>query len=142
NDPLPCERCVAVNEQRQNFAPMFGVAPNSLPRARRSLNDWIDCLQMARVCGETNLNLRAGSKLSHGAITEMIFHVAIAPDRFGNVVFAELGEDDAQRFFQKICEDIEPATMRHAHADLLDPIDRTFMKNAVENDHQRFPTLQ
>src|SRR5213595_2121864 len=108
---------------------MLRVAANALTRARRSFDDWIDRFQMAGICGETNFNLRAGTELANGAITEVIFDIAVTADRFGNVIFAELGEDDAERFFQKVREDVEPAPVRHAHADFFDPVRRTFVKD-------------
>src|SRR5437588_12554773 len=113
---------------------MFGIAANSLPRASRSFHYRIDRFEMTRICRETNFNLRAGREFSDRAITEMIFYIAIAGDGFGNVVLAELGEDDAERFFQKVREHIQAAAMRHSHADFLHAHRRTFMKKAIE-DH-------
>ena len=78
---------------------MFGVPTNALPRTGRAFHHRIDGLEMTRVCGKADLHLRARRKFSDGAITEMVFHVAIAGYELGNVVLAELGEDDAQRFF-------------------------------------------
>ena len=78
NDPLPGEGGVAVDQQRQDFAPMFGVAADALPRARRPFHDRIDRLEMARIGRETNLHFRAASELPHRAIAEVILHVAIA----------------------------------------------------------------
>src|SRR5947208_15407315 len=97
---------------------------------------------MARVCRQTNLNLRAGAEFSDGAITEMIFYVAIAGDRFRDVVLAEFGENDPERFFQKIREHVEPAAVRHPHANLFNAVGWTFVKNAVENHHQRLGALE
>src|SRR2546429_4473730 len=98
---------------------MFGVAANPLPRAGRPFDNWIDRFEMTRICREANLNLRAGSEFSDCSITEMIFYVAIAGDGFGNVVLAELGEDDAERFLQKICQHIQATAMRHSHTDFF-----------------------
>src|SRR6266404_5016439 len=121
---------------------MFGIVPLPLPRARRALDHWIDSFQMTWIRGQSNLDRGAGRELSNRAITEVIFYVAIASDRFGNVVLAELGENDAERFFQEICEHVEPAAVRHAHANFFNPIGRTFVKNAVENQQQRFRALE
>ena len=133
HDPLPGESRIAVHEQRQNFSPMLGVAANALPGARFPFDHRIDRFEMARVRREPDLDLRARSELAHGAITEVIFHVAIAGDQIGNVVLAKLGEDDLERFPQKIRQHIEPAAMRHAHANLLDAAVRAFVQNRVEN---------
>ncbi len=80
NDPLPRERGVAMDEQRQNFAAMFGVAADALAGARRAFHDRIDRFEMARVGRQTNLHFRAGSQFADGAIAEVIFHVAVAAD--------------------------------------------------------------
>ena len=71
----------------------------------------------------------------------MIFHVAIASDQIGNVILAKLGEDDLERFPQKIRKHIEPAAMRHAHANLLNAAVRASVQNCIESDHERFRSL-
>src|SRR5213592_4270996 len=120
---------------------MLSVTSNPLTRARRSFHDWIDRFEMARICGKTNFHLRAGCEFSHGPIAEMIFHVAIPGDELGNVILAELSENNTERFLQKIREHVQPPTVRHAHANFLNTSGRTFVKDRVENDHQRFGAL-
>src|SRR5436309_15968142 len=110
---------------------MLSIAANSLPGARFPFNHWIDSFQMARVRRKSDLDLGARSKPSHGLITEMIFHVAIASDQIGNVILAKLGEDDLQRFAQKIRKDIQPSSMRHAHANLLNAAIRAFVQDCL-----------
>src|SRR5205807_9894461 len=100
------------------------------------------CFEMARIRGQTNFDLCAGPKFSDGSVTEVIFHVAVAGDGFGNIVLTELGKDDAERFFQKVREHIETAAMRHAHANLLHASRWAFVKNAIEDHHQRFRALK
>ena len=119
NDPLPRECRVAMQQERQNFAAMFGVVANPLTRPRFSFHHWIDCFEVTRIWREQNFDLRAGSECSHRAITKMVFHIAIASDEVRNVVFVELGENVAKRFLQKIREHVEPAAVRHAHANFL-----------------------
>src|ERR1051326_9503659 len=121
---------------------MLGIAANPLTRTRCPFDDWIDSFQVTWICREANFDLRTGAEFSNSAITEMIFHVAVTGHEFRNVVFAELGEDDAQRFLQKVRQNIEPPTMRHAHANFFNPISGTFVKNAVEDHHQRFSALK
>ena len=121
---------------------MFGIATNALPRACGAFDDWIDCFEMARVSGEPDLHFRARAELADGAITEMIFYVAITSNEIGNVVLGELSENDGERFAQKIREHVQPAAMRHAHANFLDASATTFVQDGVENDHERFGTLQ
>ena len=98
--------------------------------------------RMARIGREPNLDFRAGSEFPDGVIAEVIFHVAIARDEIGNVVCAELGEDHLERFLEEIREHIEPAAMRHPHANFLDPVARAAMQNRVEDDHERFRALE
>src|SRR5437879_10591291 len=84
---------------------MLGVTSNPLTRASRSFDNWVDRFEMARICRKTNFHLRAGCEFSHGPIAEMIFHVAIAGDELRNVILAELGENNAERFLQKRSEE-------------------------------------
>src|SRR4029077_5751776 len=109
-----------MNKEWQDFAPAFGVAANALPRAGCAFDNGIDRLEMARVCGKTDFHFGAGRKFSDGAITEMVFHVAVAGYELGNVIVAEFGKDDAERFLQKISQNVEPAAMGHAHANFFD----------------------
>ena len=120
---------------------MLGIAANSLPGARFPLDDWIDSFQMARVRRESDLELGARSEPAHRLITEMIFHVAIASDQIRNVILAKFGEDDLERFAQKIRKHIEAPAMRHAHANLLNAAIRTFVQDCFQSDHQRFRSL-
>src|SRR5438270_13835653 len=121
---------------------MFGVSALSLSRAGSSLNNRIDSFQMARIGGETNFDLRPGTKFPNRPVTEMVFHIAIAGDGFWNVIFVKLGEDDAKRFLKKIREHVEAATVRHSHADLLHPRSRTFVKDGIQDNEQRFATSE
>src|SRR5690242_18127443 len=106
---------------------MLGVAANLLSRASLSFDHRIDSFQVARVRREPDLDLSAGGKFAYRVITEVIFHVAIAGDQLGNVVFTKLSKDDLERFAQKICQDIKSAAMRHAHANFLHASFRTLM---------------
>src|SRR2546430_15175180 len=61
---------------------------------------------------------------------------------FGNVILGELSKDHLERFAQKICEHIQPPTMRHAHADFFNAAVRTSVENRVENHQERFSALK
>src|SRR5690348_107170 len=98
---------------------MLGVAANSLSGTRLSFYHWIDSFEVAGIRREPDLNLSTGRKFPYRVITEVILHVTIPRDQLRNVILAELCEDDLERFAQKIREHIEPAAMRHAHANLL-----------------------
>ena len=142
DNPLPREGGIAMDQKRQNFLAMLGIAPNALTRTRLPLDHGVNRLEMTRVCRETNLNFGARRKFPNGAISEMIFHIAIAGDQIGNVVLAELGEDDAQRFFQEIRQHVQSTAVRHAHANFFHGSGGTFVQNRIENHHQRFRALQ
>src|SRR5437763_7392327 len=121
---------------------MLGVTAKSLSGTRLPFDYWIDSFQMARIRREPDLDLCSGNESSYRVITQMIFHVAIAGDQFGNIIFAKLSKDDLERFAQKICKDIESTAVRHAHANLLDAAFRAFVQDRVENHHERFRTLK
>ena len=72
----------------------------------------------------------------------MILHIAVARDELGNIVRAEFGENHLERFLEEIGQHIEPATMRHAHADFFDPVARAAMQNRIEDDHERLRALE
>ena len=63
DDPLARESRVAVDEQRQNFPAMLGVAANALPGARDSFHHRIDRLEMARVGRKPNLHFAPDASL-------------------------------------------------------------------------------
>src|SRR5437762_11971584 len=100
---------------------MFGIAANALAGARRSFYDRIDCLEMAGICRKADFDF-AGGKFAHGAIAEVIHHVAIAGGKSRDVIFSELGENDVERSPEETRQHTEPATMGHAHADFLDAV--------------------
>jgi hypothetical protein len=131
-----------MDEQRQNFAPQFRVAPHPLSRARCSFHHRVDRLEMARIGREADLHLRAILQFSDRAITEVIFHIAIASHQVGDVVRGKFGEDDLQRFLQEIRQNVEPAAVGHAHADLLDPVMRTAAEDRIQDDHERLRALK
>ncbi len=139
---LTSEGRVPMNEQRQNFPAMLGVASDALPRPRLSFDHRIDGFEMAGVGGEPNLYLRSGVEFPYGGVAEVIFHIAIALHEIGNVVGAELGEDDLERFAEKIRQHVEPSAVRHPHADLLDSRLRTELQDSLEDHHQRLRALQ
>src|SRR5881398_1317080 len=89
---------------------MFGIAANALARARRPFYDRIDCFEMAGICRKADLDF-AGGKLAHGAIAEVVLHIAVAGDKSWDIILSELGEDDVERLSEEIRQHIEPATM-------------------------------
>ena len=131
-----------MHQKWQNFPSVFGISANALAGARFPFDYRIDSFQVAGVGREPDLDLRARSEPAHSVITEVVFHVAVAGDQVGNVILAKLGEDNFERFSQKIREHIEPPAMRHAHADLFDAALRAFVQDCLKSDHQCFRSLQ
>src|SRR5690349_22094394 len=120
---------------------MFGIATDALAGTGGPFHHRINRFKMARVGREPDLYF-ASSKLAHGAIAQVIFHIAISGNKSGNVILGKLSEDDVERFSEEICQHIETATMGHAHADFLNPIANTLVQKGVENRHQTFRALQ
>ena len=120
---------------------MFGIATDALAGTGRPFHDRINRFEMTWVGGKPNFDF-ARSKFAHGAIAQVIFHIAVSGNESGNVILGKLGEDDVQRFSEEICQHIETATMGHAHADFLNPIANTLVQKGVENRHQTFRALQ
>jgi hypothetical protein len=72
----------------------------------------------------------------------VIFHIAIARYEVWNVVGRKFRKDDLQRFFQEICEHVEPASMGHAHANLLDAVPGAALQDRIQNHDERFRALE
>src|SRR5207244_12677449 len=111
---------------------MFGIAANALARARRSFYDRIDCFEMAGVCRKADLDFASG-KFAHGAIAEVILHVAIAGDKSWDIILSELGENDIERFTEKIRQDIESSAVCHAHAIYYDAVSGFMMYELLDD---------
>ena len=75
-------------------------------------------------------------------IAEVILYVAIASYQVRNVVLAKLSENYLQGFAQKIRQHIEPAAMRHTHANFFDATLRASVKDRIQADHQRLGALK
>ena len=125
HDPLARESRVAVNEQRQNFPPMLGIAADALPGARVPSTTGSTASRWLGIRRQANLNLRAGSRASgscdiRGDISRRR-RPRPAPECSSSLNSVKITLSD---FLQEIREHIEPAAMRHAHANFLDPARR------------------
>ena len=72
----------------------------------------------------------------------MVFNVAIAGHQIGNIILAKFREDDLQRFAQKIRQHIETPSVRHAHANFLDPTFGASVQDGIQNYHERLRALK
>src|SRR5215813_1744508 len=73
----------------------------------------------------------------------MIFHVARPFDRvYGGRAALELVEDDAVRLAHDLSEHVEPAAMRHAEDDFLDPESAAALDDLLERRDHRLGTVK
>jgi len=75
-----------VHQQRHD-ATALGVAPDALPGADLALDDRVDDLKVGRIGGEADLDLLSRGGVEHRFVSEMILHIAVTGDRFGDVIF-------------------------------------------------------
>ena len=139
---LTRKRRVAMDEQRQHFHPLLGVQPDALLRPRFSEHDGIHRLEMAWVRCEADADFVARIRAALGIVAEVIFHVAVAADQLGNVVFGKLREHRGERFLQEIRDHVQPPAMRHAHHDFLHAVDGAIDEQRVQDHHQRLAALE
>ena len=142
HDPLPREGSIAVDEKREDFFAGFGVAEDPLTRAGHALDDGIDGFEVARVRREADGDFVAGGSLALGEISEVVFHIAIAADDVGDEVFREFVEDEGERLAQEVGQNVEASAVGHAHDNLLDFGRFAALQDGVEDNEQRFGTLE
>ena len=144
DDALADERGVAVNEERKDFLPRGGVLENALTGAGLALNDRIDSLEVAGVCGHADFHRGTAGKLAGALVTEVVFHIAIlaAAEFLGIKEVLELPENHARGFFNEVRKDIEAAAVGHAHDDFEHARGGAVLKNRVESDHERFAAFE
>jgi hypothetical protein len=75
-------------------------------------------------------------------VAEVIFHVAVAADGFGDVVFGKLFEEHIEVFPHDAREDVEAAAVGHAHDDLLDADARAVLDDGIDGGDHRLATLE
>ncbi len=114
HDPLAGERRVAVQEDGQDLPVLAVLAEVRLLRADHALDDGIHGLEVARVRGERDLELRAAGSHVRAGRAEVVLHVARALDRLRVHLALELREDLPHRLADGVREDREPPAVRHA----------------------------
>ena len=133
---------VPVDQYRNDLLAIGRIVKHPLSRARLALDHGIHGLQMARVCGQVDLDFVAGRGLPDVPISEVIFDVAVSTDRIRSEVSLEFVEDDVQRFVENIGQDVQPSPVGHAHDDLLDAAPLAVLNEGVQGQDQGFATLQ
>ena len=120
DDPLPRERRVAVEEDRQ-YGIALMIAAQRLDRARLAEHDGVDRLEVARVGDEAQVDLIA-VELAVGRGAEVIFDIARPADVVGvGAPPGEFVEDRAVRLAHDVGENIQAPAVRHPDGDLGDP---------------------
>ena len=119
DDALPGERRVTVEEDRQDGEVLAGEVEPVLLGPDDALEHRVDRLEVRGVGREVDLRRRAalGDELALGA--EVVLHVAGALDRVGVLLALELAEDLPVGLAGDVGEDVEPATVRHTDAHLV-----------------------
>ena len=72
----------------------------------------------------------------------MVFHVAVARDGVGDVVFGELLEEHVERFPHDVAEHIQTAAVGHAHVDFLHAVFRTVLDDGIQRGDDRLAALE
>ncbi len=108
-------------EQEPHHARALGVALLHLLGAHLAQHDRVDGLQMGRIRGQAEMHLLAARQVAIGRGAEVVLDVARAQHVVGHGGALELGEDRGVRLAHDVGEHVEPAAMRHADHDLVDP---------------------
>ncbi len=141
HDALTCEGGVAVYQERA-YTTALDVAADALAGAGLAFDDRVDDLEVRRVGGETDLDGFARSGLQLGLVAEVVFHISVAADGVGDVVFGELFEEHLERFAENIGQDGEATAVGHAHDDLLDADLGRELDHRVERGDHRFAAFE
>ena len=149
DDALPCERGVAVDEDRQRdrrvVEPGAGRAVRLLG-ARPALDDRVDGLEMARVGHDRHLDLAAVGD-ARARRREVVLHVAAAAFRIDDerVVGAlplELAQDGLVRAADRVDEGVQPPAVRHPDHDLVRATGGGELDRLVEHRHEHVEPLE
>ena len=141
--PWPGERRVAVDEDREGDARIVVALARGavgLLRPRPSLDDRVDRLEMARVGDERDRDV-AGRRRPRPLRAEVVLDVAAASllardDGLDRPFALELAQDRLVRPPDDVCEDVQPAAMRHSEHDLVGAVPRSEVDRLVEHrDH-------
>ena len=139
---LADEGAIPVDEDGENFFPADGVVAEALAGAGLALDDGIDGLQVTGIGGEGDAELLVFRGGDGVLVAEVVLHVAVAEDGFGDVVLVELGEELAAGFAEGVDEDIETAAVGHADDDLLNAVDGAGFQKGIKYGDKSLATFQ
>jgi hypothetical protein len=120
DDALAGEGGVAVDEEREDACGAPRVAADALAGAGLALDHGVDDLEVDGLAARRTSTSFARGRLASRLVAEVVFHVAVAADRVGDVILGELLEELVEGLAQDAAEDVEAAAVGHAHDDLLD----------------------
>ena len=137
---LPGEGGVAVHQERQDG--------ERLPRqqvllgAHDALEDGIDGLEVRGVRRQVDPALRASLGAVHALGAQVVLDVAGTLHGLLAVVALELAEDLPVGLPCDVRQDVQPAAVRHADADLVHPVLRRVAQDRVEQRDDRLAPLE
>ena len=133
---------VAVDEDRKNLFAVHGVFPVALAGPGFAFHDGVHGLEVAGVGGEGDADLFL-IRGDHGVfVTEVVLHVPVAQDGFGDVVFVKLGEEFPAGFTEGVDEDVQAPPVGHADHNLLDAVGGASLEQGIEGGDEGFPAFQ
>ena len=139
---LARESGVAVDQHRQDFLSLCGVISPPLLGPRTALDHRVDGLEVARVCGQADMDFGVGGCSVVRAETAVVFDIAITAVRVRAGGVLEFVEDHRVRLAEYVREDVEPAAVGHAHHDLFGAgLGRSF-DELVESRNQRLGAFE
>ena len=136
DDPLPRERGVAVDQDRERLAVALQIVGDGLDRTDLAQHHRVRRLEVRGVGDQRHMDL-APVELAVGRGAEMVFDVARALDVVGVAAAAgELVEDHAQRLGHDVGEHVQPPAVRHADHEFVDARRAAVFDDALERgDH-------
>ncbi len=142
HDPLPRERCVAVEQQRQHPLPRFlAVADPFLLRADHAFDDGVHGLEVRRVRrhGDRDAAPALARALRPRAL--VVLDVALVGREIGVHRPLEAGEDALGRVADDVRHDVQASAVRHPENDLADAAARGALDETVEERNRRVAAL-
>src|SRR5262249_40371972 len=137
---LPGEGRVAVDKNRDAELSL-AVAETALLGADPTLYNRVDRLEMAWVGAEGQVNGVFIGRDTVGREAEVIFHVAVAADRFWQVVTFKLVKDHSVRLVENINQDVKPTAMWHPQHDFADAGGPCPLDYGVQERDEHFASL-
>ena len=138
---LAGEGRVAVHEDGHD-ARVLGVVQVLLLGAHHALDDRIDCLEMARVGGEREVDLPPRARGVVARVAEVILDVAVPGRLLGEQTPLELRDDHLVGLAEHVGEHVDPPAVRHAEDHLLDAERAGVLDQRVEEGDERVAALE